>query len=385
MAILVRAGYQTRSFEERFMQLGVGYRVVGGLRFYERAEIRDAVAYLRVVSQPHDDLALERIINTPKRGIGKATMEELHTHARAHNCSLYTAIETLLNAGAIKGKLGTKLKELIASFTRWRDLSEHTALPDLADQILDESGYREMWQLDKSPESSGRLENLRELIRALGEFESVLHFLEHVGLVADTASQTDTRDMVGIMTLHAAKGLEFDVVFLVGWEEGLFPSQRSMDENGAAGLEEERRLAYVGITRAKKFCIISHAANRRIYNQWQTSVPSRFLQELPEEHVELLEGGLNTRRAAGPALFQKGIDDLVRQSADILASRRPSSAAAASPSSPAIPSHGYTKGASVFHQKFGHGVVLKIEGDHLTIAFKHAGQKKVMADYVTKG
>ncbi|MCI5050282.1 MAG: UvrD-helicase domain-containing protein [Rickettsiales bacterium] len=372
MAVLVRAGFQTRSFEERFMTLGVPYRVVGGLRFYERMEIRDAVAYLRVVSQPHDDLALERIVNTPKRGLGKATIENLHSRARQDNASLYSSIQAMLEDGSLRGKQATTLRGLIDQFEAWRTKLNDLPLSELTELILDESGYKEMWQKDKTPEAPGRIENLRELVFALSEYESLTQFLEHVGLVTDGGNNnTPDDEMVSIMTLHAAKGLEFDVVFLTGWEEGLFPSQRSMDEKGSSGLEEERRLAYVGITRAKLHCIISHAANRRIYNQWQSSIPSRFLEELPEEHIEVMEGGVHRQRASGPAMFQKEIDGLMK--------------AAMSPSPSSTPKpNGFNKGQPVFHQKFGNGVVLKVEGDHLTIAFKHAGTKKLMADYVKK-
>lgn len=398
MAILVRAGFQTRSFEERFMTLGIAYKVVGGLRFYERMEIRDAIAYLRLIAQPHDDLALERIINTPKRGIGKATMEQLHTHARAHNCSLHSAIEAMLPT--MKGKTAATIKKLMDDVARWRTLSENTPLSELADVVLEESGYRAMWQLDKSPEAAGRTENLRELIRALGEFESVTHFLEHVGLVSDnTAEATPNDAMISLMTLHAAKGLEFDTVFLTGWEEGLFPSQRTMDESGKAGLEEERRLAYVGITRAKKHCIITHAANRRIYNQWQSAIPSRFLQELPEASVEILEGGAYSRRASSPALFQRELDSLLSHSPleresksaarDWVGGQKGSySHPTASANASATPSQGgsekWNKGEQVFHSKFGNGIILHVEGNHLTIAFRHAGKKKVLADYIEK-
>lgn len=424
MAILVRAGFQTRAFEERFMTLGVAYKVVGGLRFYERMEIRDAVAYLRVIFQPHDDLALERIINTPKRGIGKSTMEQLHSHAREHNGSLYTAIERSLNynphpnplpegegsardarangddkpspvgrgwakgpgEGAnaiIKGKTGVTLKSLLDDFNRWRTLADTTPLAELADLVLEQSGYRAMWQLDKSPESVGRIENLKELIRALGEFESLGHFLEHVGLVMDTPRNADGEPeaMVSIMTLHGSKGLEFDVVFLTGWEEGVFPSQRTLDESGTSGLEEERRLAYVGITRARKHCIISHAANRRMYNQWQSSLPSRFLQELPADQIEIMEGGVYSQRARGPAMFQKELDALIGERDSGFKQNKASAFITPPVSTAPAP---YASGTAVFHQKFGNGVVMKVEGDHLTIAFKHAGTKKVMADYVEK-
>lgn len=373
MAILVRAGFQTRAFEERFITLGVAYKVVGGLRFYERLEIRDAVAYLRLVHQSADDLAFERIINTPKRGIGKTTIEKLHSHAREHNCSLHEALCVMLTNGDIKGKAAVPLKSFIEQLAHWRKQSESLPLHELTERILDESGYNAMWKLDKSPEAAGRLENLRELVQALSEFESFAQFLDHIGLIMDRADNDGVpQPMVSIMTLHAAKGLEFDTVFLTGWEEGLFPSQRTMDESGAAGLEEERRLAYVGITRARKHCIISHAANRRIYNQWQSSVPSRFLQELPQEHIEILDGGVYNRRAVAPQLFQRGIDEIMGS--------RISSAAAA----PSAATARFSKGQQIHHSKFGGGVILAVDGEHLTIAFKHAGTKKVMADYVEK-
>lgn len=378
MAVLVRAGYQTRAFEERFMTLGVPYKVVGGLRFYERMEIRDAVAYLRIISQPQDDLALERIINTPKRGIGKATLEQLHSHARGENCSLYEATRQLLANGTVKGKTGTTLQKLFDQFDHWRGKVSDLGLAEVTDLMLEESGYRAMWQADKSPEAAGRLDNLRELVRAMADFPNLAEFLEHVGLVTDGAEQAGD-DMVNIMSLHAAKGLEFKVVFLTGWEEGLFPSQRTMDELGTAGLEEERRLAYVGITRARQHLTISHAANRRIYNQWQSSIPSRFLSEIPADSVEHLDGGPHARRASGPAMFQRELDAILN-SAQRAPVRPSASSVVATP--PPGRADGLKKGSRVFHQKFGNGVVLNIEGDHLEIAFKHAGIKKILAEYV---
>ncbi|MEJ0010233.1 MAG: UvrD-helicase domain-containing protein [Alphaproteobacteria bacterium] len=389
MAVLVRAGYQTRAFEERFMTLAIPYKVIGGLRFYERMEIRDAIAYLRIVAQPHDDLALERVINTPKRGIGKATMELLHVTARARNESLYAAIQHLLGVDALKGKTGATLAKLLGQFERWRSRLSDLPLAELADLMLEESGYRAMWQADKSPEAAGRVENLRELVRALTEFPSLAEFLEHVGLVTEGTEQA-SGDMVNIMTLHAAKGLEFDVVFLTGWEEGLFPSQRTMDELGNAGLEEERRLAYVGITRAKKHLTLSHAANRRIYNQWQSSVPSRFLGEIPAETVEFLDGGPYARRASGPALFQKEVESILagrvipspRRGEDGRGASQSSAQSSPHPNPPPAGEGMFAKGARVFHQKFGNGVILGVEGDHLEIAFKHAGIKKILAEYV---
>ena len=373
MAVLVRAGYQTRGFEERFISLAIPYRVIGGLRFYERAEVRDAVAYLRVVSQPNDDLAFERIINLPKRGIGKATMEKLHAHARSQNCSLYRALEQMLAEKKLTGKAAAALTRLLEQFGRWRGMTESLPLSELTDLVLEESGYRTMWQQDKAPEAPGRVENLRELVRAMGEFETMNDFLEHVGLVMDRDSEDMPESMVNIMSLHAAKGLEFDVVFLTGWEEGIFPSQRTMDEKGTKGLEEERRLAYVGITRAKKHCFITHAANRRIYNQWQSSIPSRFLQELPEEQIEKLDGGVYNKRASGPSLFQKEIDGMLHSMREV--NQTPDYDA--EPEAPNV-----QKGQRVFHQKFGYGVIKEIEGDHLTVLFKHSGVKKVMADYL---
>lgn len=370
IAILVRAGYQTRAFEERFVTLGIPYRVIGGLRFYERMEIRDAIAYLRLVAQPRDDLAFERIINTPKRGIGKASLEQLYHYAREHNSSLF---ESACSGGAvIKGKAGANLRGLCEQFMRWQACLRDMPLAELMDLILEESGYRAMWKADKSPEAPGRLDNLKELLHALEAFEDVGHFLEHVGLVTQADGAEDTQ-MVNVMTLHAAKGLEFDAVFLAGWEQAIFPSQRTMDEKGQQGLEEERRLAYVGITRARHHCCISHAANRRIYNQWQSSIPSRFIGELPAEHCEWIDAPLH-RRSGGFEL-EAAADRLLASAGD--------ASATAFEDYPQLPEpDGPQKGCRVFHQKFGYGVVLTADGGHLEIAFKHAGRKKVMAEYV---
>ncbi|MFZ4541337.1 MAG: ATP-dependent helicase [Rickettsiales bacterium] len=469
MAVLVRTGFQTRAFEERFLTLAIPYKVVGGLRFYERMEIRDAIAYLRIINQPHDDLALERVINTPKRGIGKATMELLHVEARRMNGSLYSAIQQMLDRGELKGKTATTLDKLLKQFESWRErggikLFTQTATPstsdaeffasplageatrlgeggspftlnnrspltqpspageegfprstagaqpeeatpfnadilsparppgalslaELADIVLEESGYRAMWQADTSPEAAGRLDNIRELVRALVDYPNLSEFLEHVGLVTEGAQKEDG-DMVNIMSLHAAKGLEFDAVFLTGWEEGLFPSQRTMDELGTEGLEEERRLAYVGITRARQHLTISHAANRRIYNQYQSNIPSRFLGEIPADHLEHLDGGPYSKRATGPAMFQREVEAILGNSIVTPGSSR------GLPPRPAQHPSGdpgkrgrdntatFTKGTRVFHQKFGNGVILASEGDHLEIAFKHAGVKKILAEYV---
>lgn len=375
MAILVRASFQTRAFEERFMALGIPYRVIGGLRFYERLEIRDALAYLRVLAQPDDDLALERIINTPKRGIGKATLDQLHRTSREKHISLYRAIEHQLQSGELKGKTGATLSTFLQNFIRWRELLAHTPFQQVADHILEESGYRTMWQQDKSPEAAGRLENLKELLHAMGEYEQMGEFLEHVGLVTEMENASHD-DMISLMTLHAAKGLEFNVVFLPGWEEGLFPHQRAMDESGKKGLEEERRLAYVGITRARKWLFISHAANRRIYGQWQSSVPSRFLQEIPTEHCEQLGGGIY---GTMPAKRDQWRDEIASIMASVHEKR-----ASAQPASAAQNNADFPNGTRVFHQKFGYGHVQSSQGNHLEIVFEKSGAKKVMADYVSK-
>lgn len=365
MAILVRAGFQTRAFEERFLTLGVPYRVIGGLRFYERQEIRDAVAYLRIIASPSDDLAFERIINIPRRGIGQATMQQLHTTARSLNTSLYNATIHLLKTGDIKGKLAAALDKFIRDCERWRAQLDTLSLPEVVDLVLDESGYRPMWQQDKSPEAAGRLENLKELSRALGDFENLGAFLEHVSLVTEAANADNSADMISLMTLHAAKGLEFEVIFLPGWEEGVFPHQRALDESGMKGLEEERRLAYVGMTRARKKLYISHAANRRIYNQWQSSIPSRFIAEIPPENIEQLSGGIYAAKNTG-----RNWKDEV---AAIL------SGATSKRAEPV-----FAKGIRIFHQKFGYGRILSVVGDHLEIEFEKAGHKKVLADFVKK-
>jgi DNA helicase-2/ATP-dependent DNA helicase PcrA len=387
-AILVRAGFQTREFEERFVTIGLPYKVIGGLRFYERQEIRDAIAYLRVVAQADDDLAFERIVNLPRRGIGTSTMQAVHRLARAEGISLTAAARRLAGTDEIKPKARTALAAIIEDFERWRVMAERLGHVELAETVLDESGYTAMWQADKSPEAPGRLENLKELVRALEEFESLEGFLDHVSLVMEN-EEVDAVDQVSLMTLHAAKGLEFDVVFLPGWEEGLFPHQRALDEGGVAALEEERRLAYVGLTRARQRVYISFAANRRVHNQWQSAIPSRFIDELPKDCVEVkAEPGLygsygSPRESFAEAPRQYGYAGATRFSG---ASGRPQR-------SPMIegearrffeerPSRAFSVGERVFHQKFGNGYVLTVDGDKLRIAFDHAGEKMVVSSFV---
>ena len=301
IAILVRAGFQTREFEERFIALALPYRVIGGPRFYERQEIRDALAYLRLVNQPADDLAFERILNTPRRGIGSATLQQLHGLARDRRLPLVEAARLLIAGDRLRPAGRNALAGFVATLDRWRDQAGRVSHTDLVQIVLDESGYTGMWQAERSPDAAGRLENLKELVVAMAEFENLGGFLEHVSLVMDNAADSGG-DMVNLMTLHSAKGLEFDSVFLPGWEDGLFPNQRAMEENGLAALEEERRLAYVGLTRARHRGYVSFAANRRIHGQWQSAMRSRFVDELPSEHTEIVaEPGLQpgAARAAG--------------------------------------------------------------------------------------
>ncbi|MFM6854226.1 MAG: ATP-dependent helicase, partial [Sphingopyxis sp.] len=299
IAILVRASFQTREFEERFIHIGVPYKVIGGFRFYERAEIRDAIAYLRIVHQPADDLAFERVANTPKRGLGDKAMATLHRIARDQRTSLLSAAMLMADSDEGTPQARRALASFAASVARWRDQAMVVSHTSLAQIILDESGYTAMLQADRSAESAGRLENLSELVRAMEEYDSLVEFLDHVSLVMDNEAAND-EPKVTIMTIHAAKGLEFRHVFLAGWEDGLFPSQRSLDEGGLRSLEEERRLAYVAITRAREQCTILHAANRRVYGQWQSAIPSRFIAELPVEHIEsetTMSGGETLWRA----------------------------------------------------------------------------------------
>ncbi len=438
IAILVRASFQMREFEDRFIQLGLPYRVIGGPRFYERAEIRDALAYLRVIAQPADDLAFERIVNVPKRGLGDATLQMLHDYARKKRIPLTEAAATLSATDEMKPKPRFALRELMASFERWRAKKDSMPHTELAEIVLDESGYTDMWQKDRSADAAGRLENLKELVRSMEEFENLQGFLEHISLVMDREG-AEAEQAVNIMTLHSAKGLEFDCVFLPGWEEGLFPHQRSLDETGRAGLEEERRLAHVGLTRARKKAKIYFATNRRIHGMWTSTVPSRFLDELPEAHVEVKEaaggaGGFGmsgygasrfdemnsfgssyttpgwqrakARKGSGgfydngqPRYVPDGVFDeasgdddgeqikpekLGRKSAKRETGRKPLVIEGELVAKSTGTASSFAVGERVFHQKFGNGNVVAVDGNKLTIAFDQAGEKRVVDSFVEK-
>jgi DNA helicase-2/ATP-dependent DNA helicase PcrA len=376
MAILVRAGFQTRAFEERLITLGIPYRVVGGLRFYERAEIRDAIAYMRVLVQPADDLAFERIVNVPRRGVGEAALRAMHETARAGPMPLAAAAAHLVDTGGLKGRVKEAVSTLLRGFLRWRAMLETDGHVTTLATMLDESGYTEMWQQDKSPEAPGRLDNLKELVRALADFETLAGFLDHVSLVMEN-EENAAGERVSLMTLHGAKGLEFDTVFLPGWEEGLFPNQRALDEGGLKSLEEERRLAYVGLTRARRRAVVSHAANRRIYANWQSSIPSRFIEELPEAHVTRAGSSALARdsRMAAVGGFSTQFPLLARRPRPIDAWEQPSRP----PRADAIP-----VGSRVFHQKFGYGRVTGVDDDRLDIQFDTSGAKRVLDRFVEK-
>jgi DNA helicase II / ATP-dependent DNA helicase PcrA len=419
VAILVRASFQMREFEDRFVTLGLHYRVIGGPRFYERAEIRDALAYLRTINSPADDLAFERIINVPKRGLGEATVQLLHDHARKRRIPLFEAARAVAETDELKPKARGVLRELVQQFDRWRAQAEVTAHTELAEIVLDESGYTEMWQKDRSADAAGRLDNLKELVRSMEEFENLQGFLEHISLVMDRDGEGGD-EAVSLMTLHSAKGLEFDNVFLPGWEEGLFPSQRTLDEQGRAGLEEERRLAHVGLTRARRRAKIYFATNRRIHGTWSTTIPSRFLDELPAHNVEITEskGGSGWGGAGGygPSRFdnmeafgssyttpgwQRAQANRARnqnrggQRGGFEEEQSPFGGFGRSQRGPMViegelvaKSTGAVSQFSlddrVFHQKFGYGHVVKIDGNKLTIAFEKAGEKKVVDSFVER-
>ena len=407
MAVLVRTAFQTREFEEKFISESIPYQVVGGPKFYERAEIRDAIAYFRIVMQPHDDLALERIINKPARGVGAKSVEKFHQMARAEHISLYMAIEKMLAEGSISGKAKNSLNVLMGNFEEWRKSMQALTPDDLASLILEDSGYLESLKNDKSPEAPGRIENLKELISVMSDhekFPTLNDFMEHVSLVMDNDDETDP-NRISLMTLHAAKGLEFDVVFLPGWEEGLFPHQRSLDEGGSNSLEEERRLAYVAITRAKKQLYILTALNRRVYGQWQNNLPSRFINELPPQNIELVNNASNyfQRSDVSSSGSYWGTKDYQRSEPDEFGEYEYSDGGGYTYTREYNNSYqGYNSwnnmskarqaaknatsdiaiGSRVYHESFGYGRVKNVEGRKLEIIFDKAGYKRLMKDYV---
>lgn len=393
MAVLVRASFQMREFEDRFISLGIPYRVIGGPRFYERAEIRDANAYFRLIAQIDDDLAFERICNKPRRGLGNVAMQTLQTAARGQGKSLFRTAEEIIDTEELKPAARRAMTGFVRAITHWRSLVDTMTHTELAELVLDESGYTAMWQADKSPDAPGKLENLKELVRSMEEFETLTGYLEHISLVMEAANN-DNEDKVSVMTLHAAKGLEFETVFLPGWEEGLFPHQRSLDESGTKGLEEERRLAYVGITRAKKRATISFAGNRRTHGQWNSALPSRFIDELPEKHVEIAEsdhaaGGFSNQSRfsndfSGSSYNSPGWQRAQQNRGSYKQGTPPTINARAESVVSSMNSSAYKRGERIFHQKFGYGRIEAIEGNKLTVAFEKAGVKKVLDSYVEK-
>jgi DNA helicase-2/ATP-dependent DNA helicase PcrA len=416
IAILVRASFQMREFEDRFVTLGLDYRVIGGPRFYERAEIRDALAYFRVINSPADDLAFERIVNVPKRGLGDATIQLLHDLARKQKIPLTEAARFVIETDELKPKPRGALRAVLENFDRWRAQKDTLPHTELAEIVLDESGYTEMWQKDRSADAAGRLENLKELVRSMQEFENMQGFLEHISLVMDK-EKGEGVDSVSIMTLHAAKGLEFDTVFLPGWEEGLFPHQRALDDQGRAGLEEERRLGHVAITRARKRAKIYFATNRRMHGTWSSNIPSRFLDELPEEHVEVTEskgsGGFGgsgygasrfdemssfgssyttpgwqraqanrSRNARSDENHRGGFSEQRSNYSGF--SRAPLTIEGELVAKSTGTASEYRVGDRVFHQKFGNGNVVGVDGNKLTISFDKAGDKRVVDSFVER-
>ncbi|NNU16343.1 UvrD-helicase domain-containing protein [Parvularcula sp. ZS-1/3] len=397
MAVLVRASFQMRSFEERFNTQGIAYRVVGGPRFYEREETRDALAYLRLVRNAEDDLSFSRIINKPRRGFGDKTLQQLNVIARQNRMSLVAAGQLMLETNELKGKAKAAMGTFLASLQRWQNEAEAMAPAPLAEMVLEEAGYTDYWKNSKNVQAPSKLENLKELVNAASEFETLAGYLDHVSLVAERSEESED-GQVWLMTLHAAKGLEYPVVFLPGWEEEIFPSKRSLDENGKVGLEEERRLAYVGITRARESCRISFAANRQVYGRWQNALPSRFVDELPEEEVDVIsEPGLYGVSAKDTPAQSRFADLVLEDSANRYQTpgwKRAREYGQRRVSEPAIDGHArlvassapgeetFSAGERVRHAKFGEGTVLRAEGNKLEVEFDDVGDKKVIASFL---
>ncbi|MBQ2811190.1 MAG: UvrD-helicase domain-containing protein [Alphaproteobacteria bacterium] len=376
MAVLVRTAFQTREFEERFIAEAIAYQVIGGPKFYERQEIRDLLAYFRVVVQPDDDLALERIINKPARGIGAKSIEKFQDYARANHISMYQAIKQMLAQNLITGKAKNALQELMDNFDEWNKVSQMVSPDDLAAQILEDSGYYDMLKSDKSAEAPGRIENLKELLGVLNDKEkypNLAVFLEHVSLVMDNDNAIDNNKVM-LITLHSAKGLEFDVVFLPGWEEGLFPHQRSLDEGGSEALEEERRLAYVAITRAKQKLYILTAMSRRVYGQMKNNIPSRFINEIPTDCLHIINsanrqyyGGYQNYGSYNKTSTQNNYNRYSYETDDSYSAK----------------SH-TLKGVRVYHQMFGYGTIVAVEGEKCEVVFDKSGRKKIYASYLVR-
>lgn len=356
IAILIRAGYQTRSFEESLNFLRIPYRIVGGMKFYERLEIKDILAYIRVLNNRGDDLAFERIINTPKRGVGTATLQHMHIYSKHNSIPLIHSIPELLKAEIVKGKVGAALQKLITDFDHWSEMLKVKPHWQVIDTMLVESGYIDMWKEEGTDEAKERLDNIKELINSLEDFNDITEYLEHISLISDVDNIVDD-NKINVMTIHAAKGLEFETVFLAGWEEGIFPSQKSIDENGETGVEEERRLAYVGITRAKSNLYISFANNRRIYGSYQPAIPSRFIDELPRSDYEIINNFGRFKSVANEVSSQVVFDDVKENK------MRP--------------------GARVFHIKFGYGKVLNVANGIVEVSFEKSNIKKVLSEYLS--
>jgi len=359
----VRAGYQTRSFEESFNFLRIPYRIIGGLKFYERAEIRDVLAYIRLLVSPSDSLAFERIINTPRRGIGNGTLQKIIEVSKDQSLSYYESTKKLIEVGAIKGKSKETLEKMFNDLHQANELLNSQTHWQVVEDLLDNIGYIEMWKTDVNEDSRDRIENIKELLRSLQDYADLREYLEHISLVTDTDNMQDD-DKVNIMTIHAAKGLEFETVFLTGWEEGIFPSQKALDENGKTALEEERRLAYVAITRAKNNLYITYACNRRIYGSFQPCIPSRFIDELPKETYEIINNYGSYYNNS-----KRNFSYSAKESPEVIDAG----------SSPRL-----KKGQRVFNVKFGYGYILSISNSIAEVAFDKAGIKKVLAEYLSE-
>lgn len=424
IAVLVRAGYQTRSFEEAFIQSGLPYKVIGGMKFYERMEIRDSIAYLRICANFADDLAMLRIINLPKRGVGEASIANIYEKSKQQKTSLFLAIKAALDASEIKGKARDSLQNLLNLLEKFHDQIGTSTLAQLAKKLLTETGYLAMWQNEASVEAKGRLENIDEFISSLGDFSNMTEFLEYVSLI-EAKDDKNLRDAVIIMTIHGAKGLEFDSIFLPGLEDGIFPSNKSLEEKG--GIEEERRLMYVAITRAKKNLTLSYAKSRYVFGDVQFNSPSRFIKELPENEIEFEEVRFgenyeffqnNSRimqkrnfysqqdfskpsemseskrawqtndilkRAVNQRFFPKDLDfNSTARDEKVIEKKLATNSSFDFFRNNSLGKNNYNlAGKRVFHQKFGYGKVLEIDGDKLTIAFDKTGTKIVMKDFVS--